>query len=480
MKHKNFLALLILVFSSLIGSSQTIVGSWKGNINAGGNLLPLVFHLTQSNQQWLTKFDSPAQNALGIPTGSTRVNNDSIFITIPVISGGYKGKWNGKDQIEGVFEQGNFKAPLVLSRTTETVKVVTPKPINRPQTPKAPFDYTTEELSFTNADQSVQFGATLTVPKNKTNFPTVVLISGSGSQDRDGTLYDHKIYWVLADHLTKAGIGVLRVDDRGAGKTSLGPNPNQLTSKDFANDVEAAVNFLFTRKDINPKKIGLIGHSEGGAIAPMVAAQNKQIAFICLLAGPGIPGYEIWNYQMRRNFIQENLANNEYIIAANLVNEMNNHFRYSTQADSIKASMQNTYTKWKQAHPLVDESKLFTAKGIDPYIGLVNQFKPALAWLQFFMNYDPVDNLSKLKIPVLALNGSADIQVTAEENINGIKQALTKGKNKKFEATILPNLNHLFQTCTSPSQPYGDIEESFSPTALWLISNWINKTNLQK
>ncbi len=480
MKHKHFLALLILVFSTLTGSTQTIVGSWKGDINAGGNPLPLVFHITQTNQLWITKFDSPAQNALGIPTGSTRVINDSIYITIPAISGGFKGKWNAKNQIDGVFEQGNFNAPLVLSRTTETVKAITPKPIIRPQTPKPPFDYTTEELSYTNADQSVQFGATLTIPKNKKNYPTVVLISGSGSQDRDGTLYDHKIYWVLADHLTKAGIGVLRVDDRGVGKTSLGPNPQSLTSKDFAKDVEAAVNFLLTRKEINPKQIGLIGHSEGGAIAPMVAAQNKQIAFICLLAGPGIPGHDIWNYQMRRNFIQEKLSANDYAVAAALVNEMNNHFRYSTQADSIKAGMQNTYTKWKQAHPMADESKLFTVKGIDPYIGLVNQFKPALSWLQFFMNYDPVENLSKLKIPILALNGSADIQVTATENINGIKQALTNGKNKKFEATILPNLNHLFQTCTSPTQPYGDIEESFSPTALWLISNWINKTNSQK
>jgi pimeloyl-ACP methyl ester carboxylesterase len=477
MKHKNFFALLIVLLSSLTGIAQSIVGSWKGNINAGGNLLPLVFHITQSNQQWITKFDSPAQNALGIPTGSTRVSNDSIYITIPAIGGGYKGKWNAKDQIEGVFEQGNFNAPLVLSRTTETVKAITPKPIIRPQTPKPPFDYTIEEISYTNADQSVQFGATLTLPKNKTNYPTVVLISGSGSQDRDGTLFDHKIYWVLADHLTKAGIGVLRVDDRGVGKTSLGPNPQSITSKDFAKDIEAALQYLLTRTEINPKKIGLIGHSEGGMIAPMVAVTNKQIAFITLLAGPGIPGYEIWNYQMRRNFIQPNLTNADYAIAATLVNEMNAQFRYSTQADSVKIGMQKTYANWKQINPSVDEAKLFTAKGIEPYIGLVNQFKPALAWLQFFMNYHPTENLSKLKIPVLALNGASDIQVTAEENINGIKQALVKAKNKKFEANILPSLNHLFQSCKSPEQSYDSIEESFSPVALKIISDWINQTN---
>jgi alpha-beta hydrolase superfamily lysophospholipase len=156
---------------------------------------------------------------------------------------------------------------------------------------------------------------------------------------------------------------------------------------------------------------------------------------------------------------------------------MNSHFRYSTNVDSIKANMQKTYTKWKQLNPMIDESKLFTAKGINPYMGLVNQFKPALAWLQFFMNYDPSENLSKLTIPVLALNGDSDIQVRATENINGIKQALTKAKNKQFEANILPSLNHLFQTCTSPNQSYDTIEESFSKVALETISNWINKIN---
>jgi len=221
----------------------------------------------------------------------------------------------------------------------------------------------------------------------------------------------------------------------------------------------------------------LIGHSEGGAIAPMVAVTNKQIAFITLLAGPGIPGHEIWNFQMRRNLIQPNLAIADYAIAASLVNDMNSHFRYSTKEDSIKVGMQKTYTSWKQTNPSVDETKLFTAKGIEPYFGLVNQFKPALAWLQFFMNHDPAENLSKLKIPVLALNGASDIQVKAAENINGIKQALTKAKNKKFEVNILPSLNHLFQTCTSPEQLYGAIEESFSPVALQIISDWINKTN---
>ncbi|MFN3298586.1 MAG: alpha/beta hydrolase family protein [Sediminibacterium sp.] len=477
MKIKNIFGLIVFILSYYTGNTQTVIGSWKGNIDAGGNQLPLVFHIKEVNNQLETNFDSPAQNAFGIKTGSTQIKNDSLIIAIPAINGSYKGKWNGTDQIDGIFQQGNFNTILILTRTNEPTKVTALKPVVRPQTPKAPFYYSSEEINYANADKTVQFGATLTLPRNKKDFPTVVLISGSGAQDRDGSMFDHKIYWVLADHLTKAGIGVLRVDDRGAGKTSLGPNPQLLTSKDFAKDVEAAIDYLLTRAEINPKKIGLIGHSEGGAIAPMVATTNKNIAFITLLAGPGIVGYEIWNYQMRRNFIQPNLSTTDYSIAASLVNEMNSHFRFSTQVDTIKAGMKKTYTKWKQTNSTVDESKLFTAKGIDPYLGLVNQFKPALAWLQFFMNHDPAENLSKLKIPVLALNGASDIQVTAAENINGIEQALKKAKNKKFEVKILPSLNHLFQTCSSPEQSYGTIEESFSPIALQIISDWINKTN---
>jgi alpha-beta hydrolase superfamily lysophospholipase len=476
MKYKNLLGVLVFAFASYFGNAQTMVGSWKGIIDVGGNKLPLVFHIKQTNNQWEASFDSPVQNAYGIKTRSTQIKNDSISISIPAINGSYKGKWNGADLIDGLFQQGNFNTALVLTKSNEPIKLEAPKPILRAQTPKAPFDYYSEEVNFTNTDKTVEFGATLTLPKNKKDFPSVILISGSGAQDRDGSMFDHKIYWVLADHLTKAGIGVLRVDDRGAGKTSLGPNPQSLTSEDFAKDVEASFQYLLTRNEINAKKIGLIGHSEGGAIAPMVAVSNKQIAFITLLAGPGIPGHEIWNYQMRRNFIRPNLTNADYAIATLLVNEMNSHFRYSTKADSIKIGMQKTYANWKQMNPSADETKLFTAKGIEPYFGLLNQFKPALAWLQFFMNYDPAENLSKLKIPVLALNGASDIQVKADENINGIKQALTKAKNKKFEVNILPSVNHLFQRCNSPEQPYGSIEESFSPEALQIISNWINKT----
>lgn len=466
--------IFIFVVTLMIGkhsSAQDLTGVWNGGLSINGNVLPLVFNISKSGTQWTSTFDSPAQNAFGISTGSTEMRNDSLFIRIPLINGSYSGKWNGADSIYGTFQQGNFKGPMVLVKSvgTNTAKPV----INRPQTPQPPFDYYIEEVSYSNKEGTVQFGGTLTLPTNKKDFPTVILISGSGSQDRDGSMFDHKIYWVLANLLTKAGIGVLRVDDRGVGKTSLGPNPYQLTSEDFARDVEAGLAYLESRKDINPKKLGLIGHSEGGMIAPMVAARNKNVAFITLLAGPGVTGSEIWNGQMRRNFIKPNLNKEDYTIAAELVNKMNLEFRNSTSTDTIKKKMEAVYAQWKTKHAPIDESKLFMESGIRPYISLVNQFARALPWLQYFLNYEPSGNLSKLKIPVLAINGSYDIQVSADENIKGIERALQQGGNKYSEVKIFPSLNHFFQTANNPEQSYGSIEESFAPVALEKISNWI-------
>lgn len=471
MRNKWILFVLACLFIGKNSIAQDISGVWKGGLSINGNALPLVFNITKMGTQLSSTFDSPAQNAFGINTGATELKNDSLVILIPLINGSYVGKWNGADSIVGTFQQGNFKAPMVLLKLKEN-KASKPE-IKRAQTPQPPFDYIIEEVTYSNQEGSVQFGGTLTLPKNKKDFPTVILISGSGSQDRDGSMFDHKIYWVLADHLTKAGIGVLRVDDRGIGKTSLGPNPTQLTSEDFAKDVEAGLGYLKSRKEINPKKLGLIGHSEGGMIAPMVAARNKNVSFIALLAGPGVPGHEIWNGQMRRNFIKPNLNAEEYQNAAELVNKMNAQFRFSTSADTIKKTMEAVYADWKTSHAKIDENKLFLASGINPYKTLVNQFASGLVWLQYFLNYEPFEHLSKVSVPVLAINGSYDIQVLADENINGIEKALKKAGNKQYEVKIIPSLNHLFQTAENPEQSYGSIEESFAPIALEKISNWI-------
>lgn len=475
MKQLLFCIISCVLLAST-GNSQTINGAWGGRIDLGNRKLLFIMKVAQNGTHYTSTFDSPEQNAFDIKGGETNLTGDSLVAKIPVLSGMYSGKWNRTDTINGILQQGNFKTPLVLVRMKEHEVPQKPKAPIRPQTPKAPFYYSSEEVQYRNADSTVQFGATLTLPANKKDFPVVILISGSGPQDRDGNMFGHSCYWVLADYLTRQGVGVLRVDDRGTGSTTIGPNPTGVTSEDFSKDVEAGIAYLLTRKEINPKKIGLIGHSEGGMIAPMVAARNSKVAFVVLLAGPGIPGDQIWKFQMRRNFVKTGLSPEDAAKAGAIVDAMNEPFKQSTDYNTIKKQMQETYQNWKAVNSAEEESRLLNTVGEKAYLTLLEQSRNGLVWLNYFMNYNPATNLSKLKCPVLAVNGESDIQVAAKENLEGIRSALTKAKNKQFTIRAFPNLNHLFQTCTSPSEPYNRIDETFSPEAMLYISNWINQT----
>jgi pimeloyl-ACP methyl ester carboxylesterase len=472
---KKILLIASTFFIYSICTAQTIIGSWGGKIDVGPRKILFVMHIQQNGNTLKSFFDSPDQNAFDIRGGETKLSGDSIIALIPAMQSSYVGKWDGRDSIMGIFKQGQRTTILGMKRLNESQ---IPKPSmakTRPQTPKPPFDYTIEEVEYNNADNTVRYGATLTTPKNKTSFPTVILISGSGSQDRDGTMLGHKLYWVLADYLTKNGIGVLRVDDRGTGVSTLGPDPKSLTSADFANDVAASVGFLLSRKEIDHKKIGLIGHSEGGAIAPMVASTNKNIAFITLLAGPGVNGDEIFKYQMRRNFVKKGLNAEDEQIAASMVNSMIDQMKLSSNYDSIRTGMKTIYSNWRKTYSADDESRLLNTIGDKAYLAVVDQFRGGLIWLNYFMNLDPSIALKKVTCPVLAVNGESDMQVLSKENLEGIEKAMQKGKNKNYSIHSFPNLNHLFQTCNNPEQNYESIDETFSPIALSFIANWINQ-----
>ncbi len=472
---KKIILIASICFIYSISTAQTIIGSWGGKIDIGPRKILFVMHVQQNGTSLKSIFDSPDQNSFDIRGGETKLVGDSIIALIPVMQSSFVGKWDGKDSITGVLKQGQRTTILGMKRLNDSEIPKPPIAKTRPQTPKPPFDYTIEEVEYDNADKTVHYGATLTTPKNKTNFPTVVLISGSGSQDRDGTMLGHKLYWVLADYLTKNGIGVLRVDDRGTGVSTVGPDPKSLTSVDFANDVANSVGFLLNRKDIDAKKIGLVGHSEGGAIAPMVASTNKNIAFITLLAGPGVSGDVIFKYQMRRNFVKKGLSVDDEKIASELVNDMIEQLKKSSNYDSIKTGMKNIYVNWRKFYSESDESRVLNTVGDKAYLAVVDQFRGGLIWLNYFMNIDPSIALKKVKCPVLAVNGESDIQVLSKENLEGIENALKKGKNKNYTIHSFPNLNHLFQTCNNPEQNYESIDETFSPIALSFIANWINQ-----
>jgi len=282
--------LVILLFSSYVlgWSSESIEGIWQGTLKApGGVELRIVFKISEKPDGTMTAtMDSSDQGVTGIPVEKVAFENGNLRLDVKSILGVFQGKLKEDGlEIEGEWKQSGQSFPLVLKRIEKAAEV------RRPQEPKKPYPYKEEEVVYENKEAGITLAGTLTLPRQECPFPAVLLISGSGPQDRNETLLGHRPFLVLADYLTRRGIAVLRVDDRGVGEST--GNISQATSEDFATDVLAGIEYLKNRKEINPMQIGLIGHSEGGFIAPMVAVQSPDVAFIVLMAGTGLTGEEI-------------------------------------------------------------------------------------------------------------------------------------------------------------------------------------------
>lgn len=431
-----------------------IVGAWLGTLNAGPIKLRVAFHLTATENGLSATMDSIDQNAKGIPVTSVTLSGASLTLEVKQLGGKYEGKVAaGSDTIEGAWSQGGTSMPLVLKRVKDAAALE----LRRPQNPVKPYPYREEDVSYDNPAAGIKLAATLTVPPGQGPFPAVLLITGSGPQDRDESLMGHKPFLVLADHLTRKGIAVLRVDDRGIGKS--GGSFATATTADFATDAEAGLAYLKTRPEVDPRKIGLIGHSEGGIIAPMVAARHADVAFIVMMAGSGVPGDEILVAQVA------------------LIAEASGASR--EQVEGIAADERELLglIKTETDAAIMEKKVREKLAGKMPEAQLGPQLKAiASPWFRYFLTYDPAPALSKLRCPVLAINGDKDTQVSPKQNLPAIRKALEAGGNKNFEVVELPGLNHLFQTAkTGAPAEYGQIEETMSPVALSKISSWIVK-----
>jgi len=474
MKLKRFfltLFSLMLTLSTMMAQKtlKDIEGSWTGKLNAAGMELRMVFNFTMTNADTLkATLDSPDQAAQGIPLGSVRLAGDSLFVDAPMLKGNYKGTFTSDTTVRGAWTQLGKEYPLDVSRQE------TPPVILRPQEPKPPFPYKAEDVTFRNNTEGFDLAGTITLPEGSGPFPAVVLISGSGAQDRDETLLGHKPFLVLADHLTRNGIAVLRYDDRGVGKSK--GNMMNATSMSLAGDAEAAVTYLLSRPEIDKKMIGLAGHSEGGLIAPIVASRNGNVAFVVSLAGPGVKGYDIIITQTRD--IQMASGVPEKDIEETI--KTNGKLFEMVMAEADQRKVAKSAMEWY--------NKELDGKGVSPEERktMMAQFTQGLLsvnspWFRYFLAAEPDEYWSKVKVPVLALNGENDLQVSAEVNLPAIKASLKKAKNREVTIKSLPGLNHLFQhSATGSPAEYASIEETISPEVLQIITDWIKLTGNNK
>ena len=440
---------------------RTPLGVWQGTLQG---LLRIVIHVDRAPSGRLTgTMDSPDQGAMGLPIDVVTFSGDSLRLEIHRIRGRYVGTMNaGGSEIRGHWQQGGATLPLDLKRLEKAPE------IRRPQEPTKPYPYREDTVRVDHRQAGVSLAGTLTIPSAPGPFACMVLISGSGPEDRDETVFGHRPFLVLADHLTRHGIAVLRMDDRGVGASS--GHHSAATTEDLAKDVLAAVEFLKSRPGVDRKRIGLIGHSEGGIIAPMVASRSNDVAFMVLLAAPGLPGDSVLSKQaelvLRAAGIDEATIVSEQALQESLITAVRQ------SPDSATAAMHARRLITNRLAQLPEEQR--KAFGDPNRLADSNLQTLRSPWMQFFLGYDPRPALRRVSCPVLVLNGEKDVQVSSKENLHAIENALRAGGNRDVVVKELPGLNHLFQTAKNGGiAEYAQIEETVAPAALEEITRWL-------
>jgi len=446
-------------------SNARLSGSWVGVLKIQGISLTLVMNIrTNERDSLIVTFDSPDQGAKGISTSGVSLTADSMTVALKLISGKYAGKFTSDyTALQGRWYQGALDLPLDLVHKAESFKR------NRPQEPVPPYPYMSEDVSIVNAKAGINLAGTFTRPREGSKFPAVVLITGSGPQNRDEELLGHKPFLVLSDYLTRKGIAVLRYDDRGVGKS--GGKFSNATTFDFVTDAEAALDYLRTRPEVDTTKLGLIGHSEGGIIAPIAATERKDVAFIVLMAGTGVTGEKVLLTQAAaigkadsasEKEIQQGIKTNQKIYAI---------LRRTPDNEKASAEIRKILLQENQSAKKAGSADTMSSQAIDQNIKTITS-----PWFRTFLMLDPQAYLKGVRCNVLAINGDLDLQVDSKINLQAIEKALIFGGNSKYTVEEIHGVNHLFQTARtgSPSE-YSSIEETIQPAVLELIASWILK-----
>ncbi|QKK01906.1 MAG: alpha/beta hydrolase [Pseudomonadota bacterium] len=432
----------------------------RSALAANGARLRLALNVKTSEAGTVATLDSPDMGATGLPVNGLNRDADKVEFGVPVASVRYSARLNA----ESTEMCGKWLLPGQPDATVclqlESGEKAQPPARNRPQEPGDDVPYQRREVRLANPRAGdIELAGTLTVPDGPGPFPAAVLISGSGPQDRDESFMGHKPFLVLADHLTRNGVAVLRYDDRGFGAS--GGDHWAATTADFATDAAAAVEWLAQRPDIRTDAIGLIGHSEGGLVAPITARDNPNVAWVVLLAAPGIDMLELVASQTEAMALTQGVSTGELQRVMPVNRRIWRIVAETADAEQARARLEAALT------PEVLET-----------LGASPERKPVIVqsslrpWLRYLLRFDPAPYLRALEVPVLALNGGLDVQVPAAQNLAAIRAALADHP----DATVieLPGLNHLFQTATTGALgEYRDIEETFAPAALEVISDWI-------
>jgi pimeloyl-ACP methyl ester carboxylesterase len=439
---------------------QDVRSLWVGDINVLFQKLTVTFRELADGEVW---FESVNQKAGGFVATKT-VKDELIEFDVPGVGGKFSGKLSSDGQeLRGTWTQSLIQVELVLKKSNEVN--IQPEKLLRPQTPQPPFEYESRDVEIKNPRaEEVTLAATLTIPAGGGSYPAVVLISGSGPQDRDESILEHKPFWVIADYLTRRGVAVLRYDDRGVGK-STGEFASA-TSLDFASDARAAYEYLRAQARIDASKVGLCGHSEGGIIAPNIAVADPSVSFVIMLAGPGVNGDRILTSQTELISRASGLDQDEIERQLRMQRKLLDLAELDPPLDQSQFSQQAV----QAISPLLTDDEREADKG--KVIANAAAAQLCTPWFRYFLTHDPTDNLRKLRCPTLVLNGSKDLQVDPNLNVPAIRDALAD--NPDSEIVVLPGLNHLFQACkTGNVDEYSNIEETFSPTALKIIGDWI-------